>query len=259
NVQDIYPLAPLQAGMLYHHRAVQGADDYVLRAQFAFDSPQRLEAFALALQAVIQRHDILRSSFHWDGLEEPVQVVWRQASLRVEHGAVPERLDLAQAPLMRLVVNADSATLLFHHLVMDHIALEILQQEMQAFLMGTQHTLGLAVPYRNYVAQTRVGAEDHEAFLRDMLGDIDEPTQVERLGGNETILRPLDADLSQRLRTQTRQSGVSAASLMHLAWAQVLGKVSGRDNVVFGSVMLGRLQGGEGAERAMGVFINTLP
>ncbi|WP_426127938.1 amino acid adenylation domain-containing protein [Pseudomonas sp. DWP1b1] len=259
NVQDIYPLAPLQAGMLYQHRAVQGADDYVLRAQFAFDSPQRLEAFALALQAVILRHDILRSSFHWDGLEEPVQVVWREASLRVEHGAVPERLDLAQAPLMRLVVNADSATLLFHHLVMDHIALEILQQEMQAFLMGTQHTLGAAVPYRNYVAQTRVGAEDHEAFFRDMLGDIDEPTQVERLGRNEPIQRPLDAELSQRLRTQARQSGVSAASLMHLAWAQVLGKVSGRDNVVFGSVMLGRLQGGEGAERAMGVFINTLP
>ncbi|MGK9546176.1 condensation domain-containing protein, partial [Salmonella enterica subsp. enterica] len=65
--------------------------------------------------------------------------------------------------------------------------------------------------------------------------------------------------LSLRLRTQARQAGVSAASLMHLAWAQVLGKVSGREQVVFGTVMLGRLQGGEGAERAMGVFINTLP
>ncbi|QHF44605.1 non-ribosomal peptide synthetase [Pseudomonas sp. S35] len=263
NVQDIYPLAPLQAGMLYHHRAEQGADAYVLRAQFAFDSITRLDAFALALQAVIQRHDILRSSFHWDGLEEPVQVVWRDASLRVESGPLPHRLDLSQAPLMRLVCSEETprvvATLLFHHLVMDHIALEILQHEMQAFLLGTQHRLGMPVPYRNYVAQTCLGGDDHAGFFRDMLGQIDEPTEVANLGLDEQVCLTIDPGLSQRLRTQARQSGVSAASLMHLGWAQVLGKVSGREQVVFGTVMLGRLQGGEGAERAMGVFINTLP
>lgn len=263
NVQDIYPLAPLQAGMLYQHRAVQGHDAYVLRAQFAFDSKARLDAFAHALQAVIRRHDILRSSFHWDGLQEPVQVVWRQASLSVESGPLPQRLDLAQAPLLRLVYSQEPqrvvATLLFHHMVMDHIALEILQHEMQAFLLGTQDHLGEAVPYRNYVAQTRLGVDDHEAFFREMLAQIDEPTEVEYLGVEETLQRALEPQLSQRLRTQARQAGVSAASLMHLAMAHVLGKTSGREQVVFGSVMLGRLQGGEGAERAMGVFINTLP
>ena len=263
NVQDIYPLAPLQAGMLYQHRAVPGRDAYVLQAQFAFDSRQRLDAFAQALQAVIQRHDILRSSFHWDGLEEPLQVVWREATLRVETGPLPQRLDLARAPLMRLVVTEQAqrviATLLFHHLVMDHIALEILQHDMQAFLLGTQHTLGAPVPYRNYVAQTRVGVDEHEGFFREMLAEIDEPTQVQPLGADETARLALDLPLSQRLRQQARQCGVSTASLMHLAWAHVLGKVSGREQVVFGTVMLGRLQGGEGAERAMGVFINTLP
>ncbi|ROM59197.1 non-ribosomal peptide synthetase [Pseudomonas poae] len=263
NVQDIYALAPLQAGMLYHHRATQGADAYVLQAQFGFDSQVRLDAFINALQAVIQRHDVLRSSFHWDGLDEPVQVVWRTASLSVETGALPQRLDLSQAPLMRLVCSEVSqrvvATLLFHHLVMDHVALEILQHDLQAFLLGTQDTLGAAVPYRNYVAQTRLGVEDHEGFFREMLGEIDEPTEVEPLGADEQVHLALAPLLSQRLRTQARLSGVSAASLMHLAWAHVLGKVSGREHVVFGTVMLGRLQGGEGAERAMGVFINTLP
>jgi arthrofactin-type cyclic lipopeptide synthetase C len=263
NVQDIYPLAPLQAGILYHHRAVLDGDAYLLQAQFAFDSPLRLQAFARALQAVIQRHDILRSSFHWDGLEEPVQVVWREASLSVETGALPQRLDLAQAPLMRLVYTQEPqrvvATLLFHHVVMDHIALEILQHEMQAFLLGQEKELGAAVPYRNYVAQTRLGLDDHEAFFREMLGEIDEPTEVVNLGADEKVQRAIEPQLSQRLRAQARQSGVSAASLMHMAWAHVLGKVSGREQVVFGTVMLGRLQGGEGAERAMGVFINTLP
>ena len=263
NVQDIYPLAPLQAGILYQHRAVQGDDAYVLQAQFAFDSRLRLDAFAHALQAVIQRHDILRSSFHWDGLEEPVQVVWRTALLRVENGSVPPRLDLAQAPLMRLVYAEESqrvvATLLFHHLVMDHIALDILQHEMQAFLLGTQDTLAAPVPYRNYVAQTRLGAEDHEPFFREMLAEVDEPTDVPHLGADERVKVSLDLGLSRRLRNQARQAGVSAASLMHLAWAHVLGTVCAREQVVFGTVMLGRLQGGEGAERAMGVFINTLP
>ncbi|WP_106804286.1 non-ribosomal peptide synthetase [Pseudomonas sp. S5D5] len=263
NVQDLYPLAPLQAGMLYHHRAEQAADAYLLQAQFAFDSRQRFDAFAQALEAVIQRHDILRSSFHWQGLEEPLQVVWREASLRVETGPVPSRLDLGQAPLMRLVYTETPqrlvATLLFHHLVMDHLALEILQHELQAFLLGAQDQLGAAVPYRNYVAQTRVGAETHEDFFRAMLGDIDEPTVVQDLGPAAQARMTLDAALGQRLRTQARQAGVSTASLMHLAWAHVLGKVSGRESVVFGTVLLGRLQGGEGAERAMGVFINTLP
>ena len=270
NVQDIYPLAPLQAGILYHHRAVKGDDTYVQQAQFAFDNPLRLEAFARALQAVIERHDVLRSSFHWDGLEEPVQVVWREASLSVETGPLPQRLDLARAPLIRLVCTPAPqesprvvATLLFHHLVMDHIALEILQHDMQAYLLGREEELGAAVPYRNYVAQTvaqtQLAVDDHEAFFREMLGEIDEPTDVDNLGVDEHAYLAVEPQLSQRLRTQARQSGVSAASLMHLAWARVLGAVSGRERVVFGTVMLGRLQGGEGAERAMGVFINTLP
>ena len=263
NVQDIYPLAPLQAGILYQHRAAQGDDAYVLQAQFAFDSRARLDAFASALQAVIQRHDILRSSLHWEGLEEPVQVVWRHARLSVESGPLPPRLDLGQAPLMRLVYVEQSqrvvATLLFHHLVMDHVALDILQHELQAFLLGTQDTLAAPVPYRNYVAQTRLGAEDHETFFREMLGEVDEPTEVPNLGAEENVRVGLDLSLSRRLRSQARQAGVSAASVMHLAWAHVLGKVCAREQVVFGTVMLGRLQGGEGAERAMGVFINTLP
>ncbi|MEX5511783.1 amino acid adenylation domain-containing protein [Pseudomonas paralactis] len=263
NVQDIYPLAPLQAGILYQHRAVQGDDAYVLRAQFAFDTRVRLDAFASALQAVIQRHDILRSSLHWEGLEEPVQVVWRHARLSVESGPLPPRLDLGQAPLMRLVYAEQPqrvvATLLFHHLVMDHVALDILQHEMQAFLLGTQDTLAASVPYRNYVAQTRLGGEDHETFFREMLGEVDEPTDVPNLGAEENVRVGLDLSLSRRLRSQARQAGVSAASVMHLAWAHVLGKVCAREQVVFGTVMLGRLQGGEGAERAMGVFINTLP
>ena len=69
---------------------------------------------------------------------------------------------------------------------------------------------------------------------------------------------PVDSALSRRLRSMARPLGVSVASLMHLALARVLGAVCGQA-VVFGTVMLGRMGAGEGGERALGMFINTLP
>ena len=98
-----------------------------------------------------------------------------------------------------------------------------------------------------------------------MLGDVDEPTAPFGLldvqgdgGGIEEAHLPLDAELARRC-VRRRGLGVSAASLCHLAWARVLAKVSGREDVVFGTVLFGRMQGGEGADRMMGLFINTLP
>ncbi|SFY30208.1 non-ribosomal peptide synthetase, partial [Pseudomonas sp. NFACC47-1] len=292
NVQDIYPLAPLQEGILYHHLTAKKGDPYVLQTLFGFDSRARLDDFILALQRVIERHDIFRTSMAWESLDEPVQVVWRQARLIVDElepdpsagdvvaqlqerfDARHVRLDVRQAPMLRLVIAEDVdngrwiAMLLFHHMVLDHTGLEVLEREMQAQLLGKAHELGNAVPYRNYVAQARlgVGQQEHEAFFREMLGDIQEPTlpfglqDVQRDGsGVEEVKLAVEAGLCRRLRARARQLGVSAASVMHLAWAQVLGRVSGRDEVVFGTVLLGRMQGGEGADRALGMFINTLP
>ncbi|MEE4150888.1 syringopeptin non-ribosomal peptide synthetase SypC, partial [Pseudomonas viridiflava] len=292
NVQDIYPLAPLQEGILYHHIAAEQGDPYVLQAHFAFDDRASLDAFVQALQAVIERHDILRTAMLWKGLDSPVQVVWRQAKLHLEgleldtaDGEIGSqlhsrfdprhhRLDVTQAPLMRLVHAEDPlnqricAMLLFHHIVLDNMAMAVVQHEMQAWLLGESQTLSSPVPYRNYVAQARLGVSqaDHEAFFRDMLGDVDEPTlpfglmnvQGDGLDIEEASLA-LAPQLNLRLRAQARQQGVSAASLVHLAWAQVLGTVSNRKDVVFGTVLMGRMQAGEGAERALGMFINTLP
>jgi len=72
--------------------------------------------------------------------------------------------------------------------------------------------------------------------------------------GIEEAYLALDATLAKRIRGSARRLGISAASLCHLAWAQVLSKVSGREDVVFGTVLFGRMQGGEGSDRVMGLF-----
>ncbi|MBI6824197.1 AMP-binding protein, partial [Pseudomonas syringae] len=292
NVQDIYALAPLQEGIFYHHLTATEGDPYLQHALFGFDSLKRLQQFAAALQAVIARHDILRTSVLWEGLDDPVQVVWREAHLMLESVLLEptdgditarlherfdprhHRLDIRQAPLMHMVCAQDPAEerwvamLRFHHLIDDVTSLAVISKEVEACMQGQEHHLPASVPYRNYVAQARLGVsvEAHEAFFRDLLGDIDEPTlpfnlhDVQGDGGEiEEAHHRIDRTLSQRLRTQARQSGVSAASLIHLAWAQVLGKASGKDTVVFGTVLMGRMSGSAGTDRAVGVFINTLP
>ncbi|CAN2534219.1 Gramicidin+S+synthase+2 [Methylocapsa aurea] len=292
NVQDIYPLAPLQEGILFHHLMATEGDPYLLDAQLAFDTRERLEGFLDALRAVIARHDILRTAIIWEGLTEPMQVVWRDAPLIVEEvsldaadGDVAEqlrrrfdprsvRLDVRQAPLLRGIVAHDPEArrwillALYHHLIDDNTTIGLAIRETEAHLMNESDRLLAPLAFRDFVAQARLGVarEEHEAFFRSMLGDVSEPTapfglldaQGDGSGVGEARLA-LDASLARRLREQARALGVGPASLCHQAFAQLLARASSRDDVVFGTVLFGRMHGGEGADRALGIFINTLP
>jgi amino acid adenylation domain-containing protein len=293
NIQDIYPLAPLQEGILFHHLLGndEGGDTYLLSTLVAFDSRERLDAFLGALQGVIDRHDILRSAMHWQDLAKPVQVVHRRATLPIHELTLSTdepaqaqllaltdprrmRLDLQQAPILAAHVARDPATgdwllaLLNHHIACDHIAQDLILSEIQALLQDRGDALPAPMPYRDFIARTLAVPEaEHEAYFREQLGDVDEPTAPFGLlnmraddGGemDETRAR-LDDALSQRIRESARQHGVTPAVLFHVAWAQVLAQCSGRDDVVFGTVLSGRLHETESTEHVVGMFINTLP
>jgi amino acid adenylation domain-containing protein len=285
NVQDMYPLSPLQEGILFQHVLSADGDPYLTPFLLRFDRRERADAFIGALRRLVGRHDVLRTSMAWDGLEKPVQVVWRSAELPVEESSLDRvgllrrygpgsyRLDLSTAPLLRVVLARDGESdgwhvlMLTHHLVLDHTSLEVLVGELQVLMADPAAALPPTSSYRNYIAHTLAADRaEQEAFFRRMLGDVDETTApfglldaqaaVDRT--TESSLK-LDAGLARRVRAQARATGVTPASLFHLAWAAVVGHAAARSDVVFGTVLFGRMHGGAGADRTVGMFINTLP
>ncbi|PHM37495.1 non-ribosomal peptide synthetase [Xenorhabdus innexi] len=290
NIQDIYPLAPLQEGMLFHHLMQTQGDVYLLHTLFAFDTRERLDAFLHALQQLINRHDILRTAICWERLTQPVQVVWRQASLHIntfipgKDNDIPSqllaytepyqrRLDISQAPLFSADITYDPhqgewlLAFCCHHILNDHVSLDHIIDEIRDLLHQRIKPLPAALPYRHFIAQfLRIPPANHEAFFREMLADVDTPTVpfgiLDIYSENRPIteiIKPLNASLSRAVRKQARRYGVSPGVLFHVALAQMLAKINGRDDVVFGTVLLGRMQGNAGIEQTLGLFINTLP
>ena len=305
NIQDIYPLGPLQQGILFHHMMNKGHHDtdgsandpYILNAILAVNSQQLLDELQQSLQLIINRHDVLRTAIIWQGLENPVQVVTRQAKLVVDElmsadaadlpdeaqavamlKARPLWMDLTKAPLLSLTVlpvnchQRDGQRYLvqlnFHHIISDHVSLEVIQTELAMIQAGQFEQLPTPPGYREFIGHTMHQAEHHdaEAFFGGLLGDVDEPTaplglidiQGDGCAIAEYRQRIPDA-LSDAVIAQAKALKVSPAVLFHCAWAMVVGACSNRDDVVFGSVMSGRLEGVAGAANMLGLFINTLP
>ncbi|WP_125780724.1 non-ribosomal peptide synthetase [Pseudoalteromonas rubra] len=291
NIQDIYPLAPLQEGVLFVHTMSEGQDPYVTSTTFEFDSRESLERFKWALNTLIARHDVLRTAILWRNRTTALQVVQRQVDLPVTEldfseandvwaafsahvAEQPLWIELENAPLLQLSVCEDAAQgkhyalLCEHHLISDHVSLEILVHELTALLNGNQASLAEPVPYREFVGRTlaRTQSLDTETFFSEMLGDVSEPTLPYGLtdvlndgSGIETVHVTLDDAQAQRIRRLTRQYHSSPASLFHLVWAKVLGVCSGQSEVVFGTVLSGRMSDDGLSSQLMGMMINTLP
>lgn len=292
NIQDIYPLAPLQEGMLFHNLLAEDRGDaYGRSLLLMLSSREKLEDFIAALQEVIDRHDILRTAVLWNELPQPIQVVHRQATLPIEEialdagrdpveqlkewmGPANSKLRLAEAPLMRLQISPAPhggqwyALIRTHHIVFDNESLQTMLEEVMAHVEGRARQLPIPGSYRDHVAQVLAGTstDDIEAFFRRKLGDVDQPTAPFGLldihGDGRHIANArdtLDPLLARRIRTQAQRLSVSTAALLHAAWGLVVSHTSGRDDIVFGSVLLGRMQSAAATNRVLGMFINTLP
>ncbi|MGP3953447.1 amino acid adenylation domain-containing protein [Streptomyces sp. 7N604] len=293
-LQDILPLAPLQEGLLFHSVYDETATDVYL-VQQAIDLQGDLDVAALraAGQALLARHDNLRAAFRYAGLQRPVQLIPRQVELpweEVDLTHLPEderlpaadraleadrlrRFDLTKPPLlrftlMRLGEQRFRFVLTNHHILLDGWSRPMVVRELLALYASGGDAGGLprVRPYRDYLQWLADQDRDTaEAAWREVLDGLDGPTLVapqagERLPGvPERVERELDASTYEALSALARARGLTLNTLVQGAWAVVLGRLTGRDDVVFGATVSGRPPEIAGIETMVGLFINTLP
>ncbi|PPS32334.1 hypothetical protein BVY10_07940 [Pseudomonas amygdali pv. morsprunorum] len=289
NLEGIYPLTPLQEGLLYHHMLSGDADPYVLHQTIHFASRDELDCFVSALRKVISRHAILRSAMQWDGLAMPVQVVLRHVEFPLQEIEAPDagaddqwlaaqaglpchRIDIGRAPLMNGLVARSSTAgwsllVMSHHLIGDRTSLRVMQDELSVILRTGGHGLPTPPQFPDYALRVwGLGTQRDESFFRELLGDLRTPTTpfglLEALDLRASLGEArltLDASLVQRLREQASRRGLGMPALLHCAWALVLARLSGRDDVVFGTVLSGRMTEAPRTSQMLGMLINTLP
>ncbi|AEI67135.1 non-ribosomal peptide synthetase [Corallococcus macrosporus] len=287
------PLSPLQHGLLFQVLLEPGTEAYFEQRSWALSGPLDPEALRRAWEAVSERHASLRTSFQWEGLESPVQVVharsapvWRELDWR---GLAPEaraqaldaflREDRAQgfvlsrAPLMRLTLMRleDRVWRLvwsFHHLLLDGWSLaRVLGEVLDAYAAlsrGEAWRPPAAMDFRAYVEWlAHREPEQDEAFWRAQLAGIEAPTPLplDGAGGHGTGEHAValgEADTAA-LQDFARRHGLTPSTLVHGAWALLLSRHGGTADVVFGTTLAGRPPELPGIEEAVGLFIHSLP
>ncbi|MFE0319726.1 amino acid adenylation domain-containing protein, partial [Streptomyces albogriseolus] len=297
HVADVLPLTPLQAGMLFHG-LVDTAGAYSDRVAVRLSGVSDPRRFAAAWQQVADRTDALRTSVHWQGLPHPVQVVHRHVELPVTHldwrQLTPEEratatedllaadratgMDLTTAPLTRITLAAlpgDEVLLLWssHHLILDGWSTGQLLTEVceryAALTGGRAAPAPVRRPFADFLRwlhdQDEAAAEAHWADTlagfpaRTPLPYDRTPAEEHRARAAALTSRRLDKDLSARLRQGAARAGLTVNTVIEGAWALLLARHSGRDDVVFGTTVSGRPAELPGVESMIGMFINTVP
>ncbi len=296
NIKDIYPLSPMQQGMLFHTLYAPETEVYTEQLACKFVGDLNIEAFREAWRQVLQRHDVLRSAFVWEDLDEPLQVVyeevelpfeildWSQKPAAEQKEAIDaliarerqEGLELTEAPLMRIkLIKLNDHEHYFiwshHHLLFDGWGFAIVLRELfqlyEAISQGKDVNLPPVRPFRDYIAWLKAqDMQKAEAFWRKQLAGFSAPTPLHVDRKNDApakaypkIRRVYSRELSQQIERFSKQFQVTVNTVFQGALAYILSRYSGENDVLFGSTVSGRPTELPGVEQMVGLFINTLP
>jgi amino acid adenylation domain-containing protein/non-ribosomal peptide synthase protein (TIGR01720 family) len=295
-VEDLYPLSPLQEGLLYDTVSRPGDAVYVSPMSCRLEGDLDPAALRRAWQEVVDRHPMLRTSFAWDGLERPLQVVHRRVELPWEEldwrGLAPaeqarrldeltarrtaEGLDLTRAPAMTLtLVRTGEASWSFvwcrHHLAVDgwttSLILDQVFRAYAALAAGEPPAAEPARPFRDYVAwfagrDLEAAGEHWRRALAGFTAPTPLPAPPEAVAGEGAageLRAALSAGETAELEAFARGQRLTLNTVLQGAWAILLGHYAGSDDVVFGGVVAGRPTDLPGAGTIVGPFLNTLP
>ncbi|MEP7008816.1 MAG: non-ribosomal peptide synthase/polyketide synthase [Acidobacteriota bacterium] len=297
-VEDVYPLAPLQEGMVFQTLAAPRSGVYYEQLAATLSGPVDDNLFGRALAGVLARHPILRTSFRWQGSESLLQVVQHQVEpplliddwRDVPAGEIPGRLAalleadrragfaLDRAPLVaaRLIrTDEDERTLVLanHHAILDGWSYQSFTAELFALYAGLRSgrapELPHRRPYRDYIAWlvTRDRGASEAYWRRALAGFreptplvVDRPAPLGRTGHDAgTVERSLPRATSDALDALARREQVTLNTVVQAATGLLFARYSGQDDVVFGTAVSGRPPGLAGIESMLGLFLNTLP
>ena len=295
-VEDLYPLSPMQEGLLFESILTPDSEAYFEQFTYRVEGELDPDLFQRSWEQVCARHPVLRTAFVWQGLDRPLQAVlrrveldwhfedWRQLSGEEQEDRLDEflaadrarGLDPAVAPVMRwlLVRRADQEwTVVWshHHLLLDGWCLSLLTEDVfqlyRSLLTNSPPSLTRRRPYRDYIAWLEgQDLEGTETFWRRYLGGVDRPTPlvVDRPQGPGSMRpaverRRLSAEETRALEEFGRSQRLTMSTLVHAAWGLLLVRYSGMPQALFGTVVAGRPADLEGASTMIGLFINTLP
>ncbi|MCA1682068.1 MAG: condensation domain-containing protein, partial [Actinobacteria bacterium] len=297
-VEDIYPLSPMQAGMVFHGLVDTTSGAYLNQVSLRLGGVSDPQAMGLAWQYVVDRTPVLRSWVVWEGVEHPLQVVQREVRLPVSHldwTGLSEAdqaeelrqllardralgLDVGAAPLLRVTVArvSDEQVVMVwtvHHVLLDGwsaaAVFEEVCEQYTALVGGRAAMLMPRRPFGDYLgwlaAQDHAGAQE---YWRRALSGFDSPTalpydraprEAHRAESGHTAAAVLTAEQSARLREVAQRNGLTVNTLVQGAWAVLLARYSGQRDVVFGTTVAGRPADLSGVESMVGMFINTIP
>ncbi|HET6377221.1 MAG TPA: amino acid adenylation domain-containing protein [Methylocella sp.] len=299
DLDDIYPLTPMQEGMLFHCLMQPGSGVYILQDQYEIRGHIDIEAFRSAWQKVVDRHNILRSAMVWRNIGKPHQLVLRNAKLPFyfedQRGLTSEAqeqrragileaerregFDLEKPPLMAIRLfrlNDDLWRCIrsHHHILTDEWCTSILfvdfRDNYAALAGGRQPPVRSAYSFRNYLAwlKSRDPAVA-EAFWRNCLKGFHEPTPLvishARRKSSAAAAQVLDAEAhlgkeeTLALQRVAQEYRVTPNTVVQAAWGVLLARYAGKPDVVFGITVSGRPAELPGIEETVGLFINTLP
>ncbi|MBW5423587.1 amino acid adenylation domain-containing protein, partial [Streptomyces sp. BG9H] len=298
DVADIYPLTPMQAGMLFHSLLDADNRTYVNQVQLVLSGVTDPHALAEAWQQTADANPVLRTHLVWQETAEPLQVVRHRATVPVTHHdwtgwsaerGVPELdrllaedreagIDLGAAPLMRLTLirlAADRVRLVwtFHHVLLDGwSAAQVFEEVCEryaALVAGHSPRLPDRRPFADYLRWlSGQDTERAERYWRTTLAGFLAPTELprdrrpadaHRASSSESVRMALGADVSARLRETAQRAGLTLNTVVQGAWALLLSRYGGGDDVVFGTTVSGRPADMPGVTSMVGLFINTLP
>ncbi|MQY15210.1 Linear gramicidin synthase subunit B [Streptomyces sp. RB5] len=286
-LSDVLPLTPLQEGLLFH--AVydrRERDVYTVQLVLDLEGPLDKAALKRAAGGLMDRHPNLRAGFRYRKNGQPVQLIpravplaWRELEASAaELGALTDRdrdepFDVGRPPLIRFTLvrtGADRHRFLMtcHHILLDGWSMPVLLAELFTAYAAGGDTAALpaVTSYKSYL--TWLSAQDDEAAAtayQDLLAGLDEPTRlVPAPPGRGPVLpeqhvAKLNAAETAALTDWARGNGVTLSSVLQGVWAVVLGALTGRDDLVFGTTASGRPPQLPGVESMIGLFINTLP